>query len=71
MGNLIEQFSAIALLYPDIDIHHLFNRFAAALKEKELQFLFDNFEIFIESAEAARQAPEEIKKWIVNPKKQN
>lgn len=65
MTYLFNNFSKIALMYKDMDICDLYNRFLVSLNDKETQFVSDKFMLFIKTAEAARNTIPEIQNKLL------
>lgn len=63
-GYLFDAFGVLTAENPDVEIDILFNHFLQNKTSEEISFIEENFPIFIQSAYAVREAPEEIKNEI-------
>lgn len=63
-GYLFDAFGALTAENPNIEIDTLFNYFLQKKTPEEIAFIEEHFSIFIQSAYATREAPEDIQNEI-------
>lgn len=64
-GRLFDLFAYYSLKYKQLDIIEIYNRFLRMINEKEQAEVSTHFPLFLKTGEAARNAPEEIQKILL------
>ena len=64
-GKLFDLFAYYSLKYKQLDTIEVYNRFLRVINETEQEEVSAHFPLFLTTGEAARNAPEEIQKLLL------
>lgn len=64
-ANPIDKMAQLALQYPQLDISDIYNTLMQSIPDADVGFVSQNYAMFLTIAREARNAPQDIKKMIL------